>query len=83
MKEVYFTAWPFSKHQVLHWPVARAVVLYFAQTKKDSKLSTSIRDAMVLACQGMRHFAVIISRAVIFSAFANTGGQTRGGSRVV
>jgi hypothetical protein len=23
-KEVYFTAWPFSKHQVLHWPVARA-----------------------------------------------------------
>jgi len=24
MKEVYFTAWPFSKLQVLHWPVARA-----------------------------------------------------------
>jgi len=24
MKEVYFTAWPFSKHQVLHWPIARA-----------------------------------------------------------
>jgi hypothetical protein len=22
---VYFTAWPFSKLQVLHWPVARAV----------------------------------------------------------
>jgi hypothetical protein len=21
---VYFTAWPFSKLQVLHWPVARA-----------------------------------------------------------
>jgi len=27
MKEVYFTAWPFSKLQVLHWPVARAGVL--------------------------------------------------------
>jgi len=25
MKEVYFTAWPFSKRQVLRWPVARAV----------------------------------------------------------
>ncbi len=25
MKEVYFTAWPFSKLQVLHWPVARAI----------------------------------------------------------
>jgi len=24
MKEVYFTAWPFSKLQVLQWPVARA-----------------------------------------------------------
>ncbi len=28
MKEVYFTAWPFSKLQVLHWPVARA--LYYS-----------------------------------------------------
>jgi len=27
MKEVYFTAWPFSKLQVLHWPVARAQFL--------------------------------------------------------
>ena len=27
MKEVYFTAWLFSKPQVLRWPVARAVVL--------------------------------------------------------
>lgn len=51
------------------------VVIYFAQTKKDSRLSTIIRDAMVLAIQGMRHFAVIISRAVIFSAFANVSGQ--------
>jgi len=25
MKEVYFTAWLFSKPQVLRWPVARAV----------------------------------------------------------
>jgi hypothetical protein len=24
MKEVYFTAWLFSKPQVLRWPVARA-----------------------------------------------------------
>jgi len=28
MKEVYFTAWPFSKLQVLHWPVARALVFW-------------------------------------------------------
>jgi len=25
MKEVYFTAWPFSKRHVLRWPVARAL----------------------------------------------------------
>jgi hypothetical protein len=27
MKEVYFTAWLFSKPQVLRWPVARAAAI--------------------------------------------------------
>jgi len=27
MKEVYFTAWPFSKRHVLRWPVARAPII--------------------------------------------------------
>jgi len=31
---VYFTAWPFSKHQVLHWPVARAKVEKDGRTKE-------------------------------------------------
>jgi hypothetical protein len=30
MKEVYFTAWLFSKPQVLRWPVARANLSHFS-----------------------------------------------------
>jgi len=45
MKEVYFTAWPFSKHQVLHWPVARA----FRLRKSDSR-KINIKKAQRRTC---------------------------------
>jgi hypothetical protein len=38
MKEVYFTAWPFSKPQVLRWPVARAEVKVRGDRDESKKL---------------------------------------------
>jgi len=35
-KEVYFTAWPFSKLQVLHWPIARAAFIFFLKKHYDT-----------------------------------------------
>ncbi|HNX36662.1 MAG TPA: hypothetical protein PKM57_18730, partial [Kiritimatiellia bacterium] len=60
------TAWPFSKHQVLHWPVARAVDFsglngdlssgrLFLAGKFCFGSFTGLVDIMLLAC-GKKHF---------------------------
>jgi len=43
---VYFTAWPFSKLQVLHWPVARAA--RFFDSYLQSKLNETLDPYLVL-----------------------------------
>jgi len=76
---VYFTAWPFSKHQVLHWPVARADdgKNRFITCTADDKLNPLIfKPFRLFALQTLEEqFAGVLQEDFIVSASPGKGAK--------